>query len=280
MNSSLALSTQEQTEAGHFLSHQCKEVVKCMAAVLGGYRSMGLCIHWSVTSKLGAGWGPSAETIVKWLGLQKGPGDVCCLLCLFLWVLCLLYALATLKARNCMFWKEKVGKPPWQISALSFCVFICSCPLFFDHYGSIAFKCCGVSLVTHNFVVVYVTAAIHVSCLQRDGSSCLPVFKGKTVLSLQIAREEFYSVWAVFSQVKLGNFAKSLLYTAEKHATGRDVSITWLKLEPSVPLMKGCGLLKWFVLIMLAALERKFENPKCLVEFLWPLGNFLDTCTC
>lgn len=59
---------------------------------------MGLCIHCSVTSKLGAGWGPSAETIVRRLGLQKGPGDVCCLSRLFLWVLCLLYALATFKA--------------------------------------------------------------------------------------------------------------------------------------------------------------------------------------
>jgi len=68
--------------------------------------------------------------------------------------------------------------------------------------------------------------------------------------------------------VKLGHFAKSLFYAAEKRAAGRDVSITWLKLAPPVPPMKGCGLLKWFVLVMLAALERKFENPKCLVEFL------------
>lgn len=168
MNSSLALSTQEQTEGGHFLSHQYKEEVKCMAVVLGGYRSVGLCIHWSVSSKLCAGWGPSAETVVKCLGLQKGPGDVCCLSRLFLWVLCLLYALATFKARNRMFWKEKVGKPPWQINALSLCAFICSCPLFFDHYGSIAFKCCGVSLVTHNSVVVCVTAAIHMFLVCRE----------------------------------------------------------------------------------------------------------------
>jgi len=39
---------------------------------------------------------------------------------------------------------------------------------FFDHYGSIAFKCCGVSLVTHNSVVVCVTAAIHMFLVCRE----------------------------------------------------------------------------------------------------------------
>lgn len=44
--------------------------------------------------------------------------------------------------------------------------------------------------------------------------------------------------------------------------------ITRLILASTVPQVKGFGLRKGFVLVLLAAMKRKFENPKCLVEFL------------
>ena len=177
-----------------------------------------------------------------------------------------------------MFWKKE-EIPSWKTTDFSLdCLYLllsfgfgCSDSTVFEYYR--------VSLVTHNSVAVYVSHQ-QSTCFVFGKKWLLLVLTRKAVLFLQNVWKEFLHHQAVLSQVNWESFAIRLLCVLEKDsAAGICASHGWC-LQLIMPQLRGSGLVKAFALVFLAAMKRKFENPKCLVEFLWPFGNFLDTCTC